>query len=502
MKNNQRREDNNSLKIISILLLVGILIGITYYAIIILNKGAVYSHLFYIPIVMACFWWGRKGFIISLFFSLFLLLNHHFFRTDISWINDITRVLMFCIVGIIFAYAGENNNIVKNKLKEYTGTLEKKVEERTKELKKSEEKAREMAHHMRILFETSPDLLVAINTDGKIIDINRIAEDTTGFTRKEMINTNFIDYFTEPDNAYGGYHKTLTEGILRDYPLEVRHVEGHSTSVLFNAAVFHNGQEGVFAIARDITVQKRAEGEKEKISKDLKKKNEELERFLYTTTHDLKTPLVTIRGFCEFLEGDLKERNIKEAEESLKRITGATHQMDNVIESILKIGRLGWKKSSFTKTDFNTLVRKIVNDLEIPRAKNGVEIVVSSKMPILLVEKENVEEVFSNLIINAIEHAKTLPHPRIEIGSKKMKDSYQFYVKDNGVGIAPEYHEKIFEPFEKLKSKKTGTGIGLAIVKKIIEDYSGEVWVDSKLGKGATFWFSLPTSDNNPNKSN
>jgi len=320
MKNNQRKEDNNSLKIISILLLTGILIGITYYAIIILNTGTAYSHLFYIPIVMACFWWGRKGFIISLFFSFFLLLNHYFFRTDTSWINDMTRALMFCIVGIIFAYAGKNNNLAKNKLKEYTETLEKKVEERTKELKKSEEKAREMAHHMRILFETSPDLLVAINTDGKIIDINRIAEDTTGFTRKEMINTNFIDYFTEPGNAYSGYHKTLTEGILRDYPLEVRHVEGHSTPVLFNAAVFHNEQKGVFAIARDVTVQKRAEGEKEKISKDLKKKNEELERFLYTTTHDLKTPLVTIHGFSEFLESDLKAGNIREAEESLKKI--------------------------------------------------------------------------------------------------------------------------------------------------------------------------------------
>jgi len=143
-----------------------------------------------------------------------------------------------------------------------------------------------------------------------------------------------------------------------------------------------------------------------------------------------------------------------------------------------------------------------VNDLEVYRAKNGVEIVVSSKMPMLLVEKENVEEVFSNLIINSIEHVGSLPHPRIEIGSKKMKDSYQFYVKDNGVGIAPEYHEKIFESFEKLKSKKTGTGIGLAIVKKIVEDHGGEVWVDSKLGKGATFWFSLPILDNGPSKSN
>ncbi|MHC1604914.1 MAG: PAS domain S-box protein [Candidatus Methanofastidiosia archaeon] len=264
MKNNQRKKDYGSLKIISMLLLIVMPIGITYYSIISLNKGTVYTHLFYIPIVMACLWWGRKGVAISGFFSFFLLLNHYFFRTDILWINDIIRVFLFCVVGIIFAYVGEKRNKAESKLKEYTETLEKKVDARTKELKKSEEKAREIAYHMRTLFEISPDLLIVINTDGKITDINRAAEDITGFTRKEMINTNFIDYFTESDNAYDGYHKTLTKGILWNYPLEVHHVKGHATPVLFNAAVFHNKQEDVFAIARDITVQKRAEEEMKK----------------------------------------------------------------------------------------------------------------------------------------------------------------------------------------------------------------------------------------------
>jgi len=238
------------------------------------------------------------------------------------------------------------------------------------------------------------------------------------------------------------------------------------------------------------------EEEKEKISKNLKKKNEELERFLYTATHDLKTPLVTIHGFGELLESDLKEGNIKEAKESLKKIKKATRRMDDIIESVLKIGRLGWKKTPITNTDFNTLIKKIVNDLEIYRAKNSIEIVVSPGMPILSVEKDKIGEVFSNLITNAIEHMGTPPNPKIEIGSKKTKDAHHFYVKDNGVGIAPEYHEKIFETFEKLDNKDAGTGVGLAIVKKIVEDHDGRAWVDSALGEGATFWFSLPISDN------
>ncbi|NOY76428.1 MAG: GAF domain-containing protein [Calditrichaeota bacterium] len=226
----------------------------------------------------------------------------------------------------------------------------------------------------------------------------------------------------------------------------------------------------------------------------LSRANEELEDFVFTVSHDLKAPIVSISGFTTILMTEYGDRIDEEGHHYLERIQGNVKQMENLIRDLLELSRIGRVVNPFERVAIADIVKTAIDDLLLQIKQKNVNVIVQEKMPEVVCDKARILQVFTNLISNAVKYIGNTPEPKIEIGFKELDESYQFYVKDNGIGIDPKYHKKIFELFHMLKELKSveGTGVGLTIVRRIVENHRGRVWVESEKGKGSTFYFTLP----------
>jgi len=222
--------------------------------------------------------------------------------------------------------------------------------------------------------------------------------------------------------------------------------------------------------------------------------NEELENFVFTVSHDLKAPIVSVQGFSSILLNDYRDRLDKDGVHYLQRIQSNVTQMERLIHDLLELSRIGRVVNPFEDTDINEIIKLALYDLQFQSKEKNIEIVIQPNLPVVYCDRDRILQVFTNLISNAIKYMGDNPAPRIEIGCEEKDNYYQFYVKDNGIGIDPKYHTKVFELFETLKEIKNveGTGVGLTIVRRIINNHNGKVWIDSEKGKGSTFYFTLP----------
>jgi signal transduction histidine kinase len=224
---------------------------------------------------------------------------------------------------------------------------------------------------------------------------------------------------------------------------------------------------------------------------ELENKNAELERFTYTVSHDLKSPLVTIGGFLGFLESDLQKENYEKIPHTINRIREAAKKMERLLNELLELSRIGRLINPPKEVPFGELVRDALELVDGQLRKNQVEVKLEAEYPIVRVDRIRMVEVLQNLLSNATNFMGDEKNPTIEIGMMNIDSENVFFIKDNGIGIAPEFHERIFGLFNKLDQFSEGTGIGLALVKRIIEVHGGRIWVESELGKGATFFFAL-----------
>lgn len=236
----------------------------------------------------------------------------------------------------------------------------------------------------------------------------------------------------------------------------------------------------------------------EKLVRELETKNAELERFTYTASHDLKSPLITIRGYLGYLEKDAKNGDFERFKKDIQRIVEATDKMHNLLADLLDLSRLGRLVNEFEDVPFEELAQEAIRRVEGQILENQVQVKIGGGLPVVHVDKERMIEALQNLIDNACKFTKGKGQPLIEIGAQTRDDTHIFYVRDNGLGIQPEYHKKIFELFNKLDPNSEGTGVGLTLVKRIIELHNGNIWVDSKEGAGATFYFTLGDPQNHP----
>ncbi|MGD1919692.1 MAG: ATP-binding protein [Pleurocapsa sp.] len=220
----------------------------------------------------------------------------------------------------------------------------------------------------------------------------------------------------------------------------------------------------------------------------LKKRNQELDRFTYVTSHDLKAPLRAIANLATWLGEDLEGQIPEENQQHLTLMQARVKRMEDLIQGLLDYSRIGKKRTPIKTVNVNQMIDDITNFLSLPP---DFEIVVSGNLPILETEKILLQQVFSNLIDNAVKY-----HPqqqgKISISVEEQDHFYQFAVKDDGLGIDPQYHDRIFTIFQTLQARDTieSTGIGLSIVKKIVEGQGGKIWIESQLGQGATFYFT------------
>ncbi|MCI0552231.1 MAG: ATP-binding protein, partial [Anaerolineae bacterium] len=251
---------------------------------------------------------------------------------------------------------------------------------------------------------------------------------------------------------------------------------------------------GIYGAVQDITDRKQIEYERENLIRDLEAKNRELEQFTYTVSHDLKAPLITIKGFLGFLGVDARAGDIKRAEADIQRINEATDRMHELLTDLLELSRIGRLMNPPKMVSFQPLVKEIIELTEGRLQERGTKVIVDEDLPNVYGDRQRLLEVVQNLVDNAAKFMGDQLRPFIEIGKQGETHNgfVTFFVRDNGIGIAPEFHERIFGLFNRLDPKIEGTGIGLALVKRIIEFHGGRIWVQSEAGEGATFYFTLP----------
>lgn len=249
---------------------------------------------------------------------------------------------------------------------------------------------------------------------------------------------------------------------------------------------------GIYGAVQDVTERRQVEAEREALIRELEAKNAELERFSYTVSHDLKSPLFTVSGYLGHLERDASSGDVARLRDDIARITGAVTRMQRMLDELLALSRVGRIANAPERFAFGDAAREAAALVAGRVAATGARVVIREPLPEVLGDRPRIVEVLQNLLDNALKFMGDQPRPCVEVGVRSEGSQSFFYVRDNGVGVDPKYQQKVFGLFEKLDVKSEGTGVGLALVKRIVEVHGGRIWIEAPAGrKGSTFCFTL-----------
>ncbi len=239
-----------------------------------------------------------------------------------------------------------------------------------------------------------------------------------------------------------------------------------------------------------LRMQKRLEAK----NAEVEAKNAEVQRFTYAVSHDLKSPLITIKGFLGYLERDIAGGKVERVAADIAKIRGASAKMQDLLDEVLKLSRIGTVANTIQELSLAGVAAEAVEIVSGQIAERGAEVTISPDLPVIAGDHTRLQGVYQNLLDNALKYMGDQSGPRIEVGTLGLDgEEHVLFVKDNGMGIDPEYHDKVFGLFEQLDSKTSGIGMGLSLVQRIIEVHGGRMWVESEgVGKGTTFYFTLP----------
>ncbi len=233
--------------------------------------------------------------------------------------------------------------------------------------------------------------------------------------------------------------------------------------------------------------------QRKKLIVELEARNAELERFVYTVSHELKTPMISINWLLGMLNENVAEGNVQGARDNTERIGNASKTMVELLDDVLELSRIGRVVGASEHVALGELTTEVLAVLEGQIVERGVQVAVASDLPVLYGDRIRLREVLQNLVENAVKFMGDQSSPHIEIGVRRDGEETVCFVRDNGIGIATSYHERIFGLFDRLNSEVEGTGIGLALAKRIVELHDGRIWVESDgAGCGSTFCFALP----------
>jgi PAS domain S-box-containing protein len=347
--------------------------------------------------------------------------------------------------------------------------------------------------------ETAVDGIITIDTSGRIESFNPAAARLFGYPADEVIGRNVSLLMPDPDRSrHDGYLRHYLDGgephvIGVGREVTAQHKDGSRIPIGLAVSEMHLGTRRLFTgILHDLTVRKRAEARQAELFDDLQAVNEELRNFAYVVSHDLKAPLRGIGSLADWLLSDYADKVDDQGREYLTLMKNRASRMDALIDGILEYSRVGRINETHVAVDLNALVAEVVQMLAPPPE---VTVTVEGPLPTVVGERTRLQQVFQNLISNAIKH-RDKPEGRIRIACTDAADAWKLSVADNGPGIEARHHERIFQLFQVLtpRDQKESTGVGLALVKKIVELYGGRVWLESRPGEGSTFFFTLPKS--------
>lgn len=235
---------------------------------------------------------------------------------------------------------------------------------------------------------------------------------------------------------------------------------------------------------------KTSENRQLKLVSELAAVNQELKDFAYIVSHDLKAPLRGIASLADWLQNDYADRFDEEGRDMLQLIRGRVRRMSDLIDGVLQYSRVGRVREHQTQINLRGLLHEIIDMIAAPQ---GIQITIDTELPTLWAEKTQIQQIFQNLVSNAVKYMGK-PRGEIHIGHSEIEGYWEFYVRDTGVGIEPRHFHKVFQIFQTLvpRDQSESTGVGLAIVKKIVETYGGKIWLTSEIGKGSTFYFTFP----------
>ena len=362
--------------------------------------------------------------------------------------------------------------------------------------KRSEEKLKKAKKDFQLLVSSVKDYAIfMLDKNGCVASWNTGAEHIKGYTAEEIIGQPLDVFYTEDEKAMGEPQKNLQRTLqLGHYETEGLRMRKDGTTffanIVFTSLVDEEGKlYGYAKVTKDIT-------EERKNEEALKKSNEEMEAFSYSVSHDLRAPLRGIIGFANILEEDFASKLDGEAKRITRVIKNNAIKMGRLIDDLLAFSRLGRQDILKTNIDSDKMVGDIIADYDINANNKKIKWIIHS-LPNSKADINTLQQVWVNLISNAVKYSQNADNPTIEVGSIKESHSITFFVKDNGVGFDEKYKAKLFKVFQRLHTNEEfeGTGIGLAIVEKIISKHSGNVWAEAELNKGAVFYFSIPVDN-------
>jgi two-component system, LuxR family, sensor kinase FixL len=363
--------------------------------------------------------------------------------------------------------------------------------------KRDEAALQESEARMRAIFDTAVDAIVTIDERGIMERVNPAAEKLFGYKEAELAGKNVSMLMPSPyREMHDGYlERYLSTGEKKIIGIgrEVvgQRKDGSVFPMELSVAEMRLGERRMFTgMVRDITERKQADARHEQLIQEIAGANEELTNFAYVVSHDLKAPLRAIGSLADWLSTDYADKFDDEGKEHMRLLISRVHRMGALIDGILQYSRVGRVKEALVEIDLNKLLADVVDLLAPP---SHIHVVIDGPLPTMKSEPTRIQQVFQNLISNAIKYMDK-PEGRISISAERQGAYWKFCVSDNGPGIEHRHFDRIFQLFQTLapRDKIESTGVGLALVKKIVEMYGGQVLVESRIGEGSRFSFTLP----------
>ncbi len=365
----------------------------------------------------------------------------------------------------------------------------------TEQLRKANKKLQsgltEKTTELQGVFDNLVDAYVLMNLKGDIINLNEAAKELFGYdVSEEKINVIQLIYKDDFEYAINSFKLLISKGFFSDYIARVNTKNKGIRWVHINASIIKNSNQkpiGAQGIVKDITNQRAIEAQNKKLLHDLEKSNEELGEYAHIVSHDLKSPLRSINALINWLREDYESVLDDSGLKNISLIEQTLEKMEHLINGILNYSSINNTDLKNTDVDINSVLQDIINTIYIP---NHITVTSLQRLPTVKGDKTRIQQLFQNIISNAVNYIDK-ETGTVSVSFQENQSHYIFEIKDNGIGIEKEHFDKIFKIFQSLGNNKNSTGIGLSIVKKIVEAYEGEIWLKSEPKVGTSFFFSL-----------